>query len=92
MNNVTFIGQLSNATGCAVTLILYQGSTVVWIHHYYNSFNFSSQLPDNSYNVTINGYTQGTLTFDIQGASGVNPPVPAVYPQSINGSFNFQTP
>lgn len=92
MNNVSFIGQVSNALGCAVSLILFQNGNPVWIHHYYSSFNFSSQLPAGNYDVTISGYSQGTLVFSILGASSINPPVPATYQQSVSGSFTFQVP
>lgn len=90
MNQVIFTGTVTNAIGCAVTITLYQGLSIIWTHHYFNSFSFPYPLSSNNYDVTISGITQGNFEFEITGAiKSINPSVPCQYKQKISGSFDF---
>lgn len=92
MKTVTFKGVVYNASGCAISLILFNGNTnaVIWIHHYYNSFEFSCQLASGKYNLSINGITLGSLVFDISGdISNITPQKSQSYNQKVSDSYNF---
>jgi hypothetical protein len=90
MKTIQFTGVIGNAAGCALSLILFQGGTLVWIKQLFSSFNFTSDLPPGNYTLNINGITQGNLSFIKNGTtSAVTPQVPAKYSKNVSDVFHF---
>jgi hypothetical protein len=91
MSQVIFRGDLTNAVGCAAALKLYQYGTRIWTSpDLLQSFSIPQNLSPGDYTLNIDGTTQGTLTFSIQGAvTGVNPATPKDYHNNIGGQFDF---
>jgi hypothetical protein len=88
MKQITITGTIANAAGIALSVIIAQGSTILSTHHYFAPFSASFQLAAGSNcTITINGFTQGQFTFDIQGASTVNPVANKTYNQSVADVF-----
>lgn len=90
MKTIQFSGVIGNAAGCTLSLMLFQGDTLIWIHHLFAQFNFTYDLLPGKYTININGITQGSLAFLINGTTTpVTPAIPQSYNKNVSGVFDF---
>jgi hypothetical protein len=90
MSILTISGQIINAGGVTLTVLIYDSNNALVFQDYPTTdFTDTPDLPPGDYSMDIFGYTQGSLIFGLSGYQTINPAPPAQYDQRISNIFNF---